>query len=316
MKKILFFCIIFLFSCHKMTDDLSITENKINLKLKKPESCDFLNGNYNVVDRMSPKEQEVAFRRGSGGGKTRDTDKDGIIDSQDNCPVTFNPDQLDSDGDGIGDACDATPFPPIVGTGSWIIFLDFDGHYVSDLYWTAQNAGLPFYVTPSGLSSVEIKNIVDSVKVDFSQFKNINITTDSNVYNSASIVRRQRVIVTQYNEWYGSSGGVAYIGSIEWGKDVPCFVFSKSLSYNQKYISEAISHETGHTLGLYHQIQCSSTGTFVSEYNPGSGTSTTGSAPIMGSSYSRPGYWWIGPNSFGCSNIQNDSIIIRNLVEY
>jgi len=35
-----------------------------------------------------------------------DTDRDGIVDSEDNCPETPNPDQIDTDGDGVGDACD------------------------------------------------------------------------------------------------------------------------------------------------------------------------------------------------------------------
>ena len=35
-----------------------------------------------------------------------DDDNDGVSDSEDNCPLFANSDQLDSDGDGIGDVCD------------------------------------------------------------------------------------------------------------------------------------------------------------------------------------------------------------------
>jgi len=39
-----------------------------------------------------------------------DTDNDGVIDTEDNCPSVSNQDQMDSDGDGVGDACEE-PIP-------------------------------------------------------------------------------------------------------------------------------------------------------------------------------------------------------------
>jgi hypothetical protein len=39
-------------------------------------------------------------------GVPGDVDDDGVLDEFDNCPNHFNPNQLDTDGDGAGDACD------------------------------------------------------------------------------------------------------------------------------------------------------------------------------------------------------------------
>ncbi len=41
----------------------------------------------------------------------RDTDGDGVFDAEDNCGAVENADQADSDGDGEGDACEASPGP-------------------------------------------------------------------------------------------------------------------------------------------------------------------------------------------------------------
>jgi hypothetical protein len=42
-----------------------------------------------------------------GGGTCTDTDGDGVPDTTDNCRTTSNPTQLNTDGDSMGDACDA-----------------------------------------------------------------------------------------------------------------------------------------------------------------------------------------------------------------
>ncbi len=51
---------------------------------------------------------------GPGGGdpNTEDSDGDGIVDVQDNCPAIPNPAQTDTDGDGMGDLCDPCPLVP------------------------------------------------------------------------------------------------------------------------------------------------------------------------------------------------------------
>ncbi|WP_371374584.1 family 16 glycosylhydrolase [Thalassotalea aquiviva] len=49
--------------------------------------------------------------------ETKDSDLDGIGNNADNCPLIENPDQLDSDGNGIGDVCDNQTFDL---TGRWL----------------------------------------------------------------------------------------------------------------------------------------------------------------------------------------------------
>ena len=40
------------------------------------------------------------------GGPDADRDRDSVVNREDNCPLDFNLDQTDTDGDGIGDACE------------------------------------------------------------------------------------------------------------------------------------------------------------------------------------------------------------------
>ena len=193
-----------------------------------------------------------------------------------------------------------------------VIFLDFDGETVENTSW---NLNGPIVCGPSGLNTAQMTEVFNRVSEDYRPF-NLNVTTDSTKYLSAPIAKRMRIVVTITSDWYGSgAGGVSFVGSFSWGDDTPCFVFSALLNYNTKNISEAASHEAGHTLGLYHQSSYDVNCVKTAEYNPGTGTGEIGWAPIMGIGYSKNlTLWNNGPNSYGCNNLQNDLDVITNVV--
>jgi len=87
-----------LLSCNS-SDTSSYTEKTIKLVFDWPDATtadgyseNRVEGKY-ILDCSPP-------------GTPQDADKDGVLDAVDNCPVVANPDQADSDGDGIGDACE------------------------------------------------------------------------------------------------------------------------------------------------------------------------------------------------------------------
>lgn len=192
-------------------------------------------------------------------------------------------------------------------SASAVIFLDFDGQTVTGTSW---NYSGPIYCGASGLDSTKITTIFNRVAEDYRPF-NVNVTTDSTKYFAAPANRRMRLILTVSYEWYGSAGGVAFVGSYIWGDNTPCFVFTSLLGYSVKNISEAAAHEVGHTLGLYHQSSYDSNCVKTSDYHYGQGSGEIGWAPIMGVGYYKNlTLWNNGPNSFGCTNYQNDLDVI------
>lgn len=190
-----------------------------------------------------------------------------------------------------------------------VIFLDFDGHTVSGTGW---NFNGPIYCAASGLTGAQIGEVFNRVAEDYRPFT-VNITTDSAKYWSAPVNQRTRVVITVTSDWYGSAGGVSFINSFTWGDDTPCFVFSALLGYKTKNIAEAASHEAGHTLGLRHQSSYDVNCIKTTDYNAGTGTGELSWAPIMGVGYSRNlTTWFNGPNSLGCSVLQNDLDVITS----
>ncbi len=64
-----------------------------------------------------------------------DPDSDGLPNSMDNCPFVSNPSQVDFDADGAGDTCDNCPFIPNVDQA------DLDHNGIGDVCETVSAAG-------------------------------------------------------------------------------------------------------------------------------------------------------------------------------
>jgi hypothetical protein len=75
--------------------------DKLYQHIASRECDDASNPNYVAADE--PPRLEISLKTDS------DSDGDGVLDSQDNCPNKCNSQQLDSDNDGDGDVCDPTP---------------------------------------------------------------------------------------------------------------------------------------------------------------------------------------------------------------
>jgi hypothetical protein len=197
-----------------------------------------------------------------------------------------------------------------------VIYLDFDGETVTGTAW---NYDGPIVCAPADVTTEQINLIFNRVAEDYRPF-HVNVTTEYSKFLAAPINRRMRVILTTTWEWYAAVGGVALPGTFNDGDDTPCFIFTSlfsgglaNVTSRPKNIAEAASHETGHTLGLYHQAVYDGNCAIVSQYNGGMGGGEIGWAPIMGVGYYQNlTIWHNGPNPYGCSNIQSDLDIITN----
>ncbi len=203
-----------------------------------------------------------------------------------------------------------TPPPPVQ---SGCLLLDFDGYLVSGTMW---NVNGDFVAASSGITDqTSIQYIIDRVKSDYSIFPNITVTISEAVFNSYPQNKRMRCVITSDCNIVGYScnvGGVTYLNSFSWYDNTPCFVFPAPYGYNTQLVANAVSHELGHSLGCRHQSSYDSSCVKLDEYNYGA----DGIFPIMGGT--RVDYtpkWWIGPNSLGCTWIQNDTLVISNTLK-
>lgn len=160
------------------------------------------------------------------------------------------------------------------GTGETknILMLDFDGGTENGSTWNFNNQ----YFAPANLSIDDINFIVDSVQRGFNAVdQKIIVTADENIIQNSDPFYSQRTYITETNFW-GTVGGVSYIGSFNFGDRTANFVFSQLLYYNPGYIVTGIMHEDGHAFGLQHD-SC--------------GGNYGYSGNWMGGSYGKPGFF-------------------------
>jgi PKD repeat protein len=202
-----------------------------------------------------------------------------------------------------------------------IIYLDFDGHQTSGTLWNSlsnrSNISTPAFDidgNPAEFSQQElqrIRAIWARVSEDFSPF-DVDVTTEQPapdaLTKSSSLdpTFGIRVVVGGSSlDWYGPpAGGASYIGSFNWNTDTAAFVFEEQLGNgNEKYTAEAISHEAGHSLGLFHDGQ-----TNGNAYYGGHASW----APIMGISYGKEITQWSKGEYDLANNTEDDLHVIQN----
>jgi hypothetical protein len=197
---------------------------------------------------------------------------------------------------------------------SKVIYLDFDGHVTLGTIWNSNfNSGAAIVSAPynfdgktNSFSEGElsrIQNIWARVAEDFAIYE-IDVTTEDPGLSALRSVGSGdenygiRVVISPTDYFYPDVGGVAYIGSFTWSSDTPTFVFSDNLENgNEKYVTDVIAHETGHTLGLFHDGV-----TGGSAYYPGHGNW----APIMGVGFYKPITQWSKGEYYGANNTEDD----------
>ncbi len=201
-----------------------------------------------------------------------------------------------------------------------VLYLDFNGAVISGTVWNGSYAGgkdivaAPFDADgdPTTFSATEldvIQKVWRRVAEDYSAF-DIDVTTEEPA--SDAITRSSnndtrfgnRVIVTPTN-FYPNAGGVSYIGIFDDVGDYykPSFAFSNMLLNSEKFIGEACSHESGHSLGLHHNGK-----TDGIVYYQGQGDW----APIMGNSYYRNVSQWSKGEYTGANNKEDQLQLIQS----
>ncbi|WMC10355.1 Ig-like domain-containing protein [Oceanimonas pelagia] len=199
-----------------------------------------------------------------------------------------------------------------------VVFLDFDGHVLSNTAWsTAPLYARPYDTdgSPNSFSDAERSRIAEiwhRIAEDMAPF-DIDVTTEAPAAFGPNV---GHVLITEDTDEFGTpmpaagAGGVAYVDV--WGRSnyeyySPALVYANNLGpYVSAWVAEAATHELGHNLGLSHD------GTSTQGYYGGHGAGYVSWGPIMGVGYYAQVTQWSRGEYAGANNTQNDIQIIGN----
>ena len=164
-----------------------------------------------------------------------------------------------------------------------------------------------------------IQEVWAQVAEDFAPFQ-VDVTTEdpgTALMNAGGQAMRALISTdvdaSSGQSWYSNAGGVAYLNSWNWTNGSPVWIFANRLGNGfAKYVSEAVSHEVGHSFNLSHDGRSSPS----ESYYAGHGSGSTGWAPIMGVGYYRSLVQWSKGEYVGANNTQDDLAIISSALGY
>ena len=201
-----------------------------------------------------------------------------------------------------------------------VIYLDFDGQLISGTIWNSEY-GIASWTAPAFSLDPDASTFTDAeraavievwqrVAQDFAPFA-VDVTTQDpgadaiTRSGSADLRFGTRVLISpDATQSECSCAGVAYLDVFDRSSNhaytQPAWVYPQAVSNRARHIAEAVSHETGHNLGLEHD------GTQTAGYYAGSG----GWGPIMGAPYNQAVTQWSNGSYPGANNTQDDLALI------